>query len=85
MSESELHPLIYNFLVSSKLKKTAKAFVKELSKSSDEFESALKLDKYKSNLVTIYQSHKKAAPVAPAACAVVWRCGEHLWARPRRW
>ena len=67
MSESELHPLIYNFLVSSKLKKTAKAFVKELSKSSDEFESALKLDKYKSNLVSIYQSHKKAAPVAPAS------------------
>ena len=28
-------------------------------KSSDEFESALKLDKYKSNLVSIYQSHKK--------------------------
>jgi len=64
MSETELHPLIYNFLVTSKLKKTAKAFVKELKKTNDEFESALKLDKYKANLVSIYQSHKKATPAA---------------------
>ena len=31
MSETELHPLIYSFLISSKLKKTAKDFVKELT------------------------------------------------------
>ena len=62
MSETELHPLIYSFLVSSKLKKTAKAFMKELKKTNEEFDNALKLDKYKANLVSIYQSHKKATP-----------------------
>ena len=62
VSETELHPLIYSFLVSSKLRKTAKAFVKELKKTNEEFDNALKLDKYKANLVSIYQSHKKATP-----------------------
>ena len=65
MSESELHPLIYNFLLTSKLDKTAKYFLKEIKKSDADLKKELQ-GTGAANLISIYQSHKKTAP-KPAA------------------